>query len=139
MATTDPAAITKKWLTNLSQATQSITDGVNSVTTAPGVTAAKAKQRWLNRVMESADKWATNVSKVSLAEWQSAMLNLGIGRIASGAQQKQDRYAKFATQFMPYLEAGKQKIAAMPKNTLSDSIAKSSAQIQYNANFKYNK
>ena len=139
MATTDPAAITKKWLANISSATQSITDGVNAVTVAPGVTAAKNKQRWLNRIMESAEKWATNVASVSLQDWQSAMVNIGIGRISTGAQAKQGKYLAFSQQFMPYITAGKAKIDAMPKNSLGDSIAKATAQIQYNANFKFKK
>ncbi len=139
MAVKDPAAVSNKWLKNLSQATTAITDGVQGVTVAPGISAAKQKQRWLNRIMESADKWATNVAGVSLSAWQDAMVNLGIPRIASGAQQKQGKYTAFAQQFLPYLESGATKINNMPKNSLSDSIAKATAQIQYNANFKYKK
>ena len=139
MGTTDPAAITTKWLSRIQASTQSITDGVNAVTTAPGVSAAKQKQRWLNRIMESADKWATNVASVSLSDWQSAMVNIGIGRISTGAQAKQGKYLAFSQQFMPYINAGKSKIDAMPKNSLGDSIAKASAQISYNASFKFKK
>lgn len=139
MATKDPSAITSKWLSNISGATASITAGVNAVTTAPGQSAAKQKQRWLNRIMESADKWAANVSSVSLSQWQEAMINVGIPRIASGAQAKQGKYLAFINQFMPFLESGSAKISAMPKNTLQDSIAKAGAQITYNASFKYRK
>jgi hypothetical protein len=133
MANLDPQAATSKWVTNLSGATTAITAGVNAVTEAPGVAAAKQVNVWLQRIQQSQQKWAKNVAAVSLTEWQDSMTKLGIPRIAQGAQEKQGKYAAFATKFFPYLQQGVNQVKAMPKGTLAASIARATAMIQHNA------
>ena len=135
MSRLTPTSATAKWVANLSNSTQHITDGVNSVTVAPGQAAARQVQTWLARIQASAQKWATNVSAVSLQEWQTAMIKVGIPRIASGAQAKQGKYAAFAQKFYPYLASGQAKVRAMPKVTLQDGINRAVAMIQHNAQF----
>lgn len=135
MANLDPTTATAKWVTNLSNATQHITDGVNAVTVAPGQAAARQQQTWLARIQASAQKWATNVSAVTLQEWQQSMINVGIPRIASGAQAKQGKYQAFAQKFFPYLQTGVNQVKAMPKVTLQDGVNRAVAMINYNAKF----
>lgn len=135
MANLDPAAATAKWVANLSNATQAITTGVQGVTTAPGQAAARQVQTWLTRIQNSAQKWATNVAAVSLADWQDSMIKVGIPRIASGAQAKQGKYQAFATKFFPYLQTGVNQVRAMPKVTLQDGINRAVAMINHNAKF----
>lgn len=131
----DPTSATAKWVNNLSNSTQAITDGVNSVTTAPGQAAARQVQTWLARVQASAQKWATNTAAVSLQDWQQSMITTGIPRIASGAQAKQGKYQAFATKFFPYLQTGVSQVKAMPKVTLQDGINRAVAMINHNAKF----
>lgn len=133
MSRLDPTAGTAKWVNNLSNATSSITAGVNAVTQAPGQKAANAVQTWLARIQQSAQKWARNVGGVTLQEWQQAMLNVGIPRIAQGAQAKQGKYLAFATKFYPYLAQGQAQVQAMPKVTLQDGINRAVAMIKHNA------
>lgn len=133
---TTPDQASSKWLSRLSGATQEITNGVNSVTKAPGAAAAAQSQKWLARVTASQQKWATNVGRVSLADWQQAMIQTGIPRVAQGAQAKQQKFTNFMQQFLPYLQAGVNKIDAMPSTTLQDNINRAVAMIQYNAQFK---
>lgn len=135
MARLDPTSATSKWVTNLSNATQHITDGVNAVTVAPGQAAARQQQTWLARIQASAGKWATNTAAVSLQDWQQSMINTGIPRIAQGAQAKQGKYQAFATKFFPYLQTGVSQVKAMPKVTLQDGINRAVAMINYNAKF----
>lgn len=135
MARMDPTSATAKWVNNLSNSTQAITDGVNSVQTAPGQAAARQVQTWLARVQASAQKWATNTAAVSLQDWQQSMITTGIPRIASGAQAKQGKYQAFATKFFPYLQTGVSQVKAMPKVTLQDGINRAVAMINYNAKF----
>lgn len=135
MARLDPASATAKWVSNLSNATQHITDGVNAVQQAPGQAAARQVQTWLARIQNSAQKWATNVSAVSLQDWQQSMINTGIPRIAQGAQAKQGKYQAFASKFFPYLQTGVNQVRAMPKVTLQDGINRAVAMINHNAKF----
>lgn len=135
MSKLDPTTATAKWVNNLSNATQEITDGVNAVQQAPGQAAAAKVQTWLARIQASAQKWQTNVAAVSLGEWQQSMIKVGIPRIASGAQAKQGKYQAFATKFYPYLASGVATVKAMPKVTLQDGINRAVAMINHNAKF----
>ena len=136
MARLDPTQATAKWASNLSNATQAITTGVQGVTTAPGAAAAAQVNLWLQRIQQSAQKWQKNVGAVSLADWQKSMIDVGIPRIATGVQAKQGKYMSFAEKFYPYLAQGVAKVKAMPKGGLAESIARSTAMIQHNYNYK---
>lgn len=133
MAKLDPQSGTAKWVNNLSNATSSITDGVNKVSVAPGQLAAAQVNTWLARIQQSAQKWANNVGAVSLASWKESMINVGIPRIAQGAQAKQSKYLAFAQKFYPYVEQGQAQVKAMPKVTLQDGINRAVAMIKHNA------
>ena len=136
MARVTAEQATAKWVQRLSAASQQITDGVNGVTVAPGTKAAAAKQLWAQRVAAAQDKWAQRVGSVTLQQWQQAMIEVGIPRIATGAQAKQGKMTDFMNQFLPYLDQGVQKVNAMPKGDINASIARAAAMIQHNANFR---
>lgn len=130
------ADATAKWVTNLSGSTERVKAGVARVTTAPGQKAAAQSQKWLQRVTASQDKWRTRVASVSLQSWQQSMTDVGIPRIAQGAQAKQDKYTAFANEFFPFLAQGVQRIDAMPSTTLEDNINRAVAMIRHNATFR---
>ena len=129
------AQISAKWLTNFGNAQQAMTDGVNAVQTAPGQAAAAQVNLWLQRIQQSANKWAANVSAVSLADWKTAMINLGIPRAQQGAQAKQGKYTAFITQYAAFLNSTVPTIKAMPKGSIAASIARSNAMI--NASYQW--
>ena len=112
--------------------------GAMAVQTAPGSLAAAAADKWLAKLQASKQKFINNVGAVSLSQWQQAYVNIGIPRVAQGAQAKQGKVQNFMSQFLPYLQAGSATIDKMPTNTLEDGIAKASAQIRYNAKFVRN-
>lgn len=126
----------QKWLTRLSGAGPDITQGVNNVSVAPGQLAAAQSQKWLTNVTAAADKWKRNVGSVSLEQWRNYMLNVGVPRIAQGAQAKQAKYGAFAQQFFPHLEAGIAKVKGMPSTTLEDNINRAVVMMRHNASFK---
>lgn len=136
MARVTPEQAAAKWQTRLSGATQQITDGVNRVNRAPGAAAAQNKAAWLARVTASADKWARNVSAVSLEDWKAKMTTVGIPRIAQGAQANVGKVQSFQAAFLPYLDQGVARVKAMPNATLEDGIARATAMIRHNANFR---
>jgi len=131
-----PAAATAKWVTNLSAATERMMTGAQGVTRAPGQAAAAAADKWLARVTSAKAKFAANVAAVSLQDWQNSYINIGIPRVAQGAQLKQAKVQNFMSQFLPYLQRGVATIDNMPSTTLEDGIARATAMIRYNAKFK---
>lgn len=130
------AQATQKWLTNLSGATQRMTDGANAVTKAPGLAAAAASAKWLARVTAAQQKFATNVAAVSLQSWQNSYINIGIPRVAQGAQAKQAKVQSFMDDFLPYLTRGVATIDQMPSTTLQDGVNRAVAMINYTAKYK---
>ncbi len=131
----DAASATAKWVSGLQNATQAMQRGVDAVQRSPGELAAAAADKWLMKVTASRDKFARRVGAVSLGDWQNAMRNYGIGRVAQGAQAKQGKMQAFQTEFLQHLQAGSATIDRMPKVTLEDGIAKAVAQIRHNAAF----
>lgn len=132
------AQATAKWVQNLGAATDRMQQGAMAVTKAPGLAAAAAADKWLQRVTASKAKFAANVSAVSLQSWQNSYVNIGIPRVAQGAQAKQAKVQNFMDQFLPYLQRGVQTIDQMPSTTLEDGIARATAMIRYNSKFQRN-
>lgn len=131
-----PTDSVAKWLQNLGSATDRMTSGAQRVTKAPGAAAAAAADKWLQRVTQSKAKFATNVARVSLQDWQSSYINIGIPRVAQGAQAKQGKMLSFMEEYLPYLQRGVATIDQMPSVTLEDGIARATAMIRYNSKFK---
>jgi hypothetical protein len=100
------------------------------------VAAAAAADKWLARVTAAQQKFKTNVAAVSLADWQNSYINIGVPRVAQGAQAKQNKVLNFMNQWLPYLQNGVSTIDKMPNVTLEDGIARATAMIRYNAKFK---
>lgn len=132
----DPASATQKWVTNLSNSTTAMTNGVNRVTVSPGQQAARAADKWLAKVTQSKDKFARRVGSVTLAEWQNSMTQYGIARVAQGAQSKQGKMQSFMQEYLPYLQSGVAQVDSMPKNTLEDGINRAVTMIRHNAAFQ---
>lgn len=123
------AQVSQKWLTNFQNAGTAMQQGVQAVTQAPGAKAAAAAALWLQRLQASQTKWANRVGSVTLAEWQQAMINLGIPRAQQGAQEKQNNYTTFITSYMGFLQNAVATVKAMPKGSLAQSIARANAMI----------
>lgn len=129
----DPNTIAQEWSQRLASSTQKIQAGVQNVTVAPGQAAARQKQVYLQNVQAAADKWARNVASVTLADWQNAMINKGVQRVASGAQAAQDKFAAFMGRLIPHIEAGRRQLPA--RGNLDQNIARMTAWVRHMANF----
>lgn len=127
----NPSTVTDKWVTNIGQATPSITAGVNAVTEAPGAKAAAQEQKMLTKVTASiqSGKWASRVQGVTLGDWKSNTI-AAIPNIAAGAQRKKGKYMKFAQDFLPVAAQVSAQVAGMPHNTVEDAVARSAAAIR---------
>ena len=134
----NPQDVANKWANNIAQATDSIRQGVQAVTTAPTQLAAQAQDRYIAGVQRavSTGKWQAGLQKVSLADWQNAMINKGIPRIGSGAAAAKTKFASFMTQFLPYVQQGVQQLQTMPRGTLDQNIQRAVFMMNHNAQFQ---
>jgi hypothetical protein len=134
----DPATVAARWVSHIGGAVDKIRQGVQSVTTAPTQAAAAAGNLWQQRVADPATlaKFQRSLSRVSLSDWQNAMINKGIPRIATGASNAKDKFTAFLTQFLPFVNNVANQVRSMPKATLDDRINRAVAQIRGTAQFK---
>lgn len=107
----DPAAVAAKWVSSMQSAGTAIAAGVQAVTVAPGAAAARQKQVYVQNVAQSADKWARNVSAVTLQDWQSAMINKGAARVGTGAAAAQSKMQNAMQQLLPAIDS---VVASLP-------------------------
>lgn len=136
--TQDPATVAARWVSHIGGAVDKIRQGVQSVTTSPTQAAAAAGNLWQQRVADPATlaKFQRSLGRVSLSDWQNAMINKGIPRIATGASNAKDKFTAFLTQFLPFVNNVANQVRAMPKATLDDRINRAVAQIRGTAQFK---
>lgn len=134
----DPRAVADRWVSRLSGSTDRIRQGVQAVTTSPTQQAAAAVATWQARLAqpETAAKFQRNLQRITLADWQSAMINKGLPRIPTGAAAARDKMTQFFTQFLPYEHNVAQQVHQMPKTTLEDRIQRAVAMIRGNASFR---
>lgn len=136
MAHGSSADVAAKWSSKLAASGDSIKAGVMGVTQAPGVKAAAAANLWQQRVIASKDKWTKAVGAVSLADWQTAMIDKGLPRIASGAQAAQPKMQTFLDSFLPHVDRVAATVRGMAKGGIEESIARAAAQIRGNAQYR---
>lgn len=134
----DPVSIAKKWAGNLSAATQAIQQGVQAVTTSPTQSAAAQSNAYLAGVQRavSTGKWQAGLQRVTLQDWQQAMIQKGIPRIGSGATQAVPKFTAFMQQFLPYVQQGLQQLASQPRGTLDQNIQRAVFMMNWNAQFR---
>lgn len=124
MAKVTPEEYAEKWSRRLKGSTEDIRRGIDRVTVAPGISAAKAADRMLAAVTEavSSGRWADAVAKVPLDEWKDSFEKKGLGRIAAGVDAATPKQAAMAAKLLAAVDAAAAKANALPKGTIEDSI-----------------
>jgi hypothetical protein len=130
----NPADISARWAQGLGQAGDRIRDGVMGVTVAPGQAAAAQKATWVQNTTASADKWAANTGRVTKEEWQQAMIEKGVGRIAQGAQAAVPKFETFMGKLLPYQDTLKRSLPQ--RGNLEANITRMNAWTRGMAKFK---
>ena len=134
MAKSTPSQAAAQWASRLASSGDKITQGVQSVTVAPGQAAAKQKQVYVSNVTASADKWARNTAAVPLGDWQSAMINKGVQRVAGGAQAAQPKFEQFMGKLLPYVDSA---VASLPaRGGLDQNIARMDSFVRKMSQFQ---
>lgn len=133
-----PSDAMTKWVDHLSRANQDIINGVKNVKVAPGVSAAKSFQRWVNAMADPTiqQKWLSRVQAVPLETWQSRMIDVGVPRIAAGAQAKKDNYLNFAEKFFPVLSRNVAQVEGMDNSSFAARVQRAVQMMTLNHEFK---
>jgi hypothetical protein len=132
------SAVAQSWVQGMQQATAKITAGVQATTQSPTAAAAAAVNFWQQQVSspKAANNFVKGLNKVSLQDWQQAMLNKGVNRVGSGAAAAQSKFQTFMSAFLPFIQNVAAQVRAMPKTTLEDRIARMVAQVRGAAQFQ---
>jgi hypothetical protein len=129
----------EKWARRTKAATEDVRAGVARVTEPPTQKAIAKLEKALRNFEEAvrSGKIERGLARVTLAEWQRSMTDIGIGRIASGVDNKgQSKMEGFAREFYPYVERVQAEIEAMPDTTLEDNIGRMTHNVRRLAEFK---
>lgn len=132
----DPNSVAAKWASRTASASSEYQAGIQRVTTAPGQAAAAKFEKYRQGVIDNAEKWRRNVASVQLEEWRQRAVSIGASRFAAGAQASQDKFSRFAAEFFPHLEAGLNRVRAMPDTTLEQRLERARAMALHNAQFR---
>lgn len=133
-----PQQFREKHAANLKASLQYMRDGVNRVTEAPGVKAAAAQAKMRQNLIDAIDtgKWARRVESVTLAEWKTAMIDKGVGRVAAGIDGSAAKVEAFARDLIDHENALMGQVETMPDVTLEDSIQRATTWIRGMAEFR---
>lgn len=132
----DPAQAAQNWVTGLSQAGTKIQQGVQAVSEAPGVKAARNAQGYINGVQANVQKWQRKVAAVSLGDWVTAMTQKGVPRVAQGAQAAQPKFAAALGPLFQYMQSGLGQIDNMPNDSPAARDARMLSWANYMRNYQ---
>lgn len=121
-----PAQVAAKWQRNIKNATTEIRDGVTATTESPMEKAADAADKWINRLQEahSSGKFAARLRAVPLETWKKNTIEVGIPRIAAGADKAVSDLERFYGELFSFQEIIGRELDAMSDVTLEDSIVR---------------
>jgi len=131
----------EKHARRLKASVEDMRKGVERVTDSPTAAAAKKQDKMRSRILESIDsgKWAAGLNRVSLDEWKDKMITKGVTRVASGIDGAAAKVESFASELLPHIDAGQNKIKSMSDVTLEDNITRMTTFIRHMSEFKRRK
>jgi len=138
LAKLTPEEYAEKQASNLKNSLPDIRSGIERVSSAPGAAAAAAQARMkdnLNRAIDDG-RWAAKVRGVTLEEWKQKALDKGVDRIGPGIDAARQSQVQMAGRLLAAVDQSAAKARAMPKGTLSDSIARMTTFVTDMSKFK---
>jgi hypothetical protein len=120
MASQTPDQIAANWANRLGSSSDKIKAGIQAVSVAPGVAAARQKAVYAQNTAAAVDKWAARSAAVPLATWQDAAINKGVQRIGTGAQAAQGKFSQFMGELLPHID--RTKAALQPRGNLDQNL-----------------
>jgi len=115
--------------------------GVQHPKRSPTQAAIEAADAWHSNVSapETKQKFIDNRKAAGDETWLAGILGKGADRWLPGIEFGIGKYLVFAEEFFPYLAQGLEKVYAIQKTSLEDSIRRAAEMIRHNAAFKRKK
>ena len=115
-----------RWGQGLKGSVERIRAGVQRVDESPGKRAAAKADKWHAAISstETKDKWRRRLGAMTLEEWQTAMLNKGVNRIAAGVDNAQGKVVAYGEKLLSHQNRLLGELDTMPDVTLEDSISR---------------
>lgn len=106
-----------RWAAGVENASEKVTQGVQSTSKDPIQAAIAAAATWQRQVSSAAalNNYKSGLGRSSKAAWQSAMINKGIPNMAVGARDAQPKMAQIGGNLLQYIESAKAAVNSMPK------------------------
>ena len=141
MARVTPEEFQEKHARRLKGSIEDMRRGVERVTESPTKKAAAKKEKMRAGINAALDngKWERGLNRVSLPDWQGAMINKGLGRVAAGVDGSKEKTIAFASELLPFQDSLKGKIKDMPDVTLEDNLNRMTTYVRGMAGFKRSK
>lgn len=131
-----PEEAAAKWASRTGAASGDYQNGIRRVQQAPGELAAQKQAKYEAGVRDNVGKWADNVRKVGLGEWQQAAIEKGGQRFAQGAAAAQPKMARFMSEFLPFQENVTAQVKRMDDTTAEARILRAVAQMRGTMGFR---
>ncbi|MGD9162128.1 MAG: hypothetical protein PVG39_27200 [Desulfobacteraceae bacterium] len=131
--------ISDKWGRNMKNAVSDMQAGVDRVTTSPMEKAIAKKDKMKQNLMESIDNgsWENGMRKVTLSDWKTKTKSKIGERMGSGVDNAMSKRREFDSWLVNTVQAGMDKVNAMPDLTLQDNINRMTTMVQHMASNKY--
>jgi len=138
MAKLTPLEFQEKHARRLKGATEDMRRGIDRVTESPTEKAAAKQDKMLTNLTASVQsgKWAAGLRRVSLEDWKRKTRDVGVNRVAAGIDAAKEKVIAFASDLLPHIDRGKEKLAGMPDLTLDDSINRMTTFVRHMADMK---
>lgn len=133
-----PQEAAAKLIQNAKAAAPYIAAQVDKIQESPTAAAARSIPKMQQKFEEAvaSGKVARGLQRVTKEQWQKAMKEKGVPRIAAGLDAAKDKITAFNAEFYPYLDQVQAKIKAMPSTTLEDNIARMTTNVRELSKFR---
>lgn len=140
MAMPSAATVAKNWQNGMANSGEKLKQGIMSVQVAPTQKAAQRIDAMVAGVIRAAQSGKTQaaLNAVSLQDWQKAMIDKGLGRVAAGASSAVPKFQRFMDKFLPHLQQGLDALASNPRGDLEQNIGRMVQMARHNSTFKLN-
>jgi hypothetical protein len=124
MAKVNATEYAEKWGRRMKGSTEDMRRGIEKVTVAPGVMAAKQVDLMKAKLIKSIEDgtWARNVAKLGVEDWKKLMIDKGINRVSAGVDAAAGNQVVMAEKLLAAVDASVAEVNKTPRGTLEDNI-----------------